>query len=73
MKKIVLTGGPCSGKSTALSNIKETLENLGYNVFIVNEAATELINNGIKPFGENAISMYDFQKYVIDYQLKQER
>ena len=73
MKKIVLTGGPCSGKSTALSNIKETLENLGYNVFIVNEAVTELINNGIKPFGENAISMYDFQKYVIDYQLKQER
>ena len=73
MKKIVLTGGPCSGKSTALSNIKETLENLGYNVFIVSEAATDLINNDIKPFGENAISMYDFQKYVIDYQLKQER
>ena len=26
MKKIVLTGGPCSGKSTALSNLKDTLD-----------------------------------------------
>lgn len=73
MKKIVLTGGPCSGKSTALSNLKDTLEDLGYKVFIVKEAATELINQGIKPFGDNKIPLYDFQKCVIDYQLRQER
>lgn len=72
MKNIVLTGGPCGGKSTALAEIKECLEQRGYKVFIVEESATKLINKGIKPFGENAISMYDFQKIIMRYQLRQE-
>lgn len=69
---VVLTGGPCSGKSTALSSIKECLEDRGYKVFVVNEAATDLINKGIKPFGENKVSMYEFQRKIINYQLKKE-
>ena len=72
MKNIVLTGGPCAGKTTALASLKECLEERGYQVFILEESATELINKGIKPFGENAIPLYDFQKIIINYQLKKE-
>lgn len=72
MKNIVLTGGPCGGKSTAIGELQEILEQRGYKVFILDESATRLINKGIKPFGENAISMYDFQKIIMKYQLYRE-
>lgn len=38
--KIVLTGGPCAGKTTALSKLEQHLLELGYFVFIVPETAT---------------------------------
>lgn len=73
MKNIVLTGGPCAGKSTALAEIKDCLESRGYKVFILEESATELINKGIKPFGEDSIPLYDFQKIIMKYQLCKEK
>jgi len=72
MKNIVLTGGPCAGKTTALTELKQCLEERGYKVFILEESATKLINKGIKPFGENAISLYEFQKIITSYQLREE-
>lgn len=72
VKKIVLTGGPCAGKSTSLNLIKEYLNGLGYTVLIVNESATELISGGIKPFGDDSISMLEFQDIVLRYQLFKE-
>lgn len=45
--RIVLTGGPCSGKTTAMSHISDRLRSLGFNVYIVPEAATMLILGGI--------------------------
>ena len=67
--KIVLTGGPCAGKTTALARIKEDLEDLGYHVLTVSESATELIQGGIKPFGKSKIDMFDFEdeKCVVIY------
>eukprot|EP01114_Cavostelium_apophysatum_P022054 TRINITY_DN7854_c0_g1_i1.p2 TRINITY_DN7854_c0_g1~~TRINITY_DN7854_c0_g1_i1.p2 ORF type:complete len:499 (-),score=97.37 TRINITY_DN7854_c0_g1_i1:1555-3051(-) len=44
--RIVLTGGPCGGKSTALSLISDRLRNLGFRVFVVPEAATVVITGG---------------------------
>ena len=73
VKKIVLTGGPCAGKSTSLDLIKEYLNSLGYIVLIVNESATELISGGIKPFGENAVTMVEFQDIVLRNQLFKEK
>mgnify|MGYP001853572773 FL=1 len=66
---IVLTGGPCAGKSTALSKIEKLLTNLGFNVLLVNETATELILNGltIKRFG-----LVYFQKVLTEYLLQKE-
>ena len=68
MYKVCLTGGPCGGKTTSMQAIEEEFLEKGYNVVIVPEAATLLINSGIRPFGKNALSMYDFQKYVMDMQ-----
>ena len=72
-KKIVITGGPCAGKTTAMQKIVQEFTEKGYKVFVVNEAATELINGGIRPFGNDAISMFEFQRCIIDTQLSKER
>lgn len=50
--RIVLTGGPCAGKSSALSLLSERLGNLGYNVYTVSEAATLLFLGGAKFYPE---------------------
>ena len=71
--KIVIPGGPGAGKTTICPIIGEILEERGYHVIIVEEAATKLINSGIRPFGDNAIPLFDFQQIVIPYQLKLEK
>ncbi len=68
-KIIVLTGGPCSGKTSALKKIRENLEILGYNVVTIPEAATELITSGIS---FTNIGKYEFQKKLLEYQLQKE-
>jgi CYTH domain-containing protein/predicted ATPase len=47
--RIVLTGGPCGGKTTALSHICERLRSAGFDVYTVPEAATILLGNGALP------------------------
>ena len=41
--KIVITGGPCAGKTTGMSWIQNAFTKLGYRVLFVPETATELI------------------------------
>ena len=48
--KIVVTGGPCGGKSTALAYIKSIAEERGFRVLTVGETATELISGGVAPW-----------------------
>ncbi len=72
VSKIVLTGGPCVGKTTALSTIEESLTERGYKVFIVGESATEMIKGGIRPFGDKSIENYFFQNLILDYQIQKE-
>ena len=50
ISKIVITGGPCAGKSTALSWIQNAFTQKGYRVLFVPETATELINGGVAPW-----------------------
>ena len=68
--KIVITGGPCGGKSTALSKIQEEFEQMGYTVLFVPETATELITGGVAPWtcGTNL----DYQKCQLELQLEKE-
>ena len=68
--KIVITGGPCAGKSTALSKIEKHFTGLGYRVIFINEAATELFLNGVVPWvGKNI----DFQNILIRTQRNKEQ
>ena len=72
--KIVLTGGPCAGKTTTITKVEEHLHELGYHVLILTECATETINQGIRPFGDNNVSVYDFENEILNLQLfKEER
>lgn len=70
--KIVLTGGPCAGKTTALQRIEKEFTEKGYKVFIIGESATELLNSGARPFGVLSIPTYQFQKGILGYQLYKE-
>ena len=69
--KIVITGGPCAGKSTAFSRIQEEFTSMGYNVLFVPETATELINGGIAPW--TCKTSDEFQKYLMRLQLEKEK
>lgn len=51
---LVLTGGPCAGKSTALGHLRRQLGARGWRVLIVPEAATTLITSGLEDLGEIA-------------------
>lgn len=68
--KIVITGGPCAGKSSALSSVKEHFQNKGWLVVTINETATELISSGFRR--ENCSDM-QFQIRVMQLQLAKER
>ena len=69
--KIVLTGGPCAGKTTGLSWIQNAFSKLGYRVLFVPETATELITGGVAPWtcGRNL----DFQLCQMRLQMEKER
>jgi len=71
--KIVLTGGPCAGKTTALSSIEQELSDRGFRVFVVGESATELIKGCIRPFGDKPFDLLDFQRLILQYQLQKEK
>lgn len=66
----VITGGPCAGKSTGLSRLREHLANLGYTVLICPEAATSLIGSGIIP--GKTVSNELFQELVFKKVLSNE-
>lgn len=47
---IVITGGPCAGKTTGLTWIQNAFSSRGYRVLFVPETATELISGGVAPW-----------------------
>lgn len=52
--EIVISGGPCSGKTTGMAYISEKLKDWGFRVFIVPEVATPAISSGLKDINEIA-------------------
>ncbi len=70
ISKIVITGGPCAGKSSATSRIKREFTKLGYTVLFVPETATELITGGVAPWTCGTVAEY--QKCQLELQLKKE-
>ncbi len=45
---VVLTGGPCAGKSSSLQSMKDVLTKAGYEILTVPEVPTILMENGCK-------------------------
>ena len=71
INKIVLTGGPCAGKTTALNWINNYFSQRGYTVLTVPETATELISNGVSPW--SCSSSFDFQMFLLKLQKTKEK
>ena len=70
ISKIVITGGPCAGKSTAMSWVQKAFGQMGYTVLFVPETATELITGGVAPWacGTNT----EYQKCQLRLQIEKE-
>ncbi len=69
--KIVLTGGPCSGKSSCLSYLSSKLPERSFYPLFVPEAATSLISGMNIRVGDTLTSA-DFQDLVLEKQLQNE-
>lgn len=72
IKKIVLTGEPGSGKTTVTEGIVSHFTKKGVKVIVIPETATDVINSGIKSFGEDPIDVVDFQELIMRMQLAKE-
>jgi CYTH domain-containing protein/predicted ATPase len=69
--RIVLTGGPGGGKSTARPKIVEWLDELGYVVVSSQEGATSLITGNVRP-GSPWLGSYSFNQSLLEYILAEE-
>ncbi|MBE6449892.1 MAG: hypothetical protein E7013_04290 [Alphaproteobacteria bacterium] len=68
--QIVITGGPCGGKTSCLSTLFERLTAKGYKVITISETATDMFMSGIK---NTEILPPEFEKMVIEYQIAKEK
>lgn len=68
--EIVITGGPCSGKSTVLSILEQDLSQKGFKVIIVPETATEVISSGLTV---QDLPVDVFQGLILDRSLNKEQ
>ncbi|MBQ2956243.1 MAG: AAA family ATPase, partial [Clostridia bacterium] len=69
--KIVITGGPCAGKTTAMSWIQNAFTQKGYTVLFVPETATEFISGGVAPW--TCRTNADYQVCQMSLQREKER
>ncbi len=67
--RIVLTGGPCAGKSTAMKRIHSYLQAHGVKVYCVPEAATLLLTGGVYVKDAPLSYMMSFQRGIVRVQL----
>ena len=70
ISSIVVTGGPCAGKTTAMSWIQNAFTRMGYAVLFIDETATQLITGGAAPW--LAVSNREFQLRLVRLQLDKE-
>eukprot|EP01102_Stenamoeba_stenopodia_P022051 TRINITY_DN905_c0_g1_i1.p1 TRINITY_DN905_c0_g1~~TRINITY_DN905_c0_g1_i1.p1 ORF type:complete len:477 (+),score=87.19 TRINITY_DN905_c0_g1_i1:51-1433(+) len=63
--RVVLTGGPCAGKTSALAFISDHFRSLGWKVYIVQEAATVFLGGGIAPRDITEEQVLPIQKSIV--------
>ena len=69
IKKIVLTGGPCAGKTTALVKIVEYFSGYGYKVFTIPEVPTLYSAGGWNYLTPNRQLYYQGERAILETQL----
>lgn len=69
IKRIVLTGGPCAGKTTALVRVIEHFAGLGYKVFTIPEVPTMFTQAGMNYLTDNPDFFYEGEKATLEIQL----
>ena len=69
IKRIVLTGGPCAGKTTALVRIVDYFSNLGFKVFTVPEVPTMYSQGGWSYLTPNPKLYYEGELAILQTQL----
>ena len=67
--KIVLTGGPCAGKTTALVRIIEHFTGLGYQVFTLPEIPTICIQAGVNYLTDDRNYHYHSERATLQMQM----
>ncbi len=71
--RIAIDGGPCGGKTTLLTWLKRKLEDYGFSVYLVKEAATSLIESGMKLkealAPEKQKQFFRYEEIILDWQL----
>ena len=72
IKKIVLTGGPCAGKTTALVRVVDHFSSLGFKVFTVPEVPTLYSLGGWNYLTPNHQLYYEGERAILDTQLSLE-
>lgn len=72
IKKIVLTGGPCAGKTTALVRVVDHFSSLGFKVFTVPEVPTLYSLGGWNFLTPNRQLYYEGERAILDSQLSLE-
>ena len=67
--KVLITGSVQAGKDTTIKRLKSDLEQSGYYVVNTNEVAELILLNNIKPFGDETITLLEYQDAVFQGQL----
>lgn len=71
---VVLTGGPCAGKSSAMAFLRDRLSKRGFQVLTVPENATHFFANseGFQPEWAGKAAQVSMQRIFMEYQMSQE-
>jgi len=75
--RVVLTGGPAGGKTSALAFFTKRFTAMGFRVFVVPEAATLVFGSGIRPFAgtgrSKGFTAFDLQELILQRSLEAEK
>lgn len=72
LTKIVLTGGPCAGKTTALARIVEHFSGMGWQVYTVPEAATLFTQSGVNFLTTDKELFVESERQLMEFQIELE-
>lgn len=71
--KLVLTGGPCGGKTTSQARLSTFFENMGWKVYRVPETASVLLSGGVKFSDLSEKEALQFQENLLKTMLQIEQ